>query len=179
MDIRKWLEENIYYRFFGCFYTRFYDTLFDYIEIKIPNEFLGKEISDLGCGDGSDTIRIQRIFKAKSIKGFDYTDSLLVRAASKGISVQKLDLAKEIPKGEMATSTMFLHHIQDKEKILKDITQNFNYLFLMEPILGLFHQVFHEPGILKRDEWIKLFNKVLKKYIQYQYGNKLIIFWQR
>lgn len=179
MDIRKWIEENIYYRFCGCFYTRFYGALFDFIKSKIPKDFFEKEISDLGCGDGTDTLRIKRTFKAKSIRGYDYTDSLLRRTVKKGIKAQKLDLAKEIPRGEMATSIMFLHHIQNKEEVLQKITQNYHYLFLVEPVLGLFHKLFHEPGILKKEEWIKLFDKTLKKYILYQFNNKLIVFWQR
>lgn len=179
MDIRKLIEEKIYYRFFGCFYTRFYGPLFDFIESKIPQEFLGREISDLGCGDGTDTLRLKRIFKATNIMGYDYTDSLLERANKKGIRVQKFNLSQEIPRGEMATSIMFLHHIQDKEKVLRNIIQNFDYLFLVEPILSLFHKIFHEPGILTRNEWIDLFDKILKRYTLYQFSNKLIVFWKR
>lgn len=179
MDIRKWVEENIYYRFCGCFYTRFYGPLFDFIESKIPQEFLGKQVTDLGCGDGSDTLKVKEVFKAKDIIGYDYTDSLLKRARARGIKVQKLDLSQEMPRGEMATSIMFLHHIQDKEKVLKNIIQNFDYLFLVEPILGLFRRIFHEPGILTKKEWIALFDELLQAHTLYQYGNKLIVFWRR
>jgi len=181
MDIRKWVEENIYYRLFGCWYTRFYhyQSLFNFIESKIPEEFLGKEISDLGCGDGTDTLRLEKIFRAKGITGYDYTDSLLKRASKKGIRVQKLNLSKEMPRGEMATSILFLHHIQNKEETLRKISQNFNYLFLVEPILGLFNKIFHEPGILTKNGWVVLFDEILKKYTLYQFSNKLIVFWKK
>ena len=62
MKIRKWIEENIMFRRFGCWNTIFHKSLFDFIESKIPKAFLEKEISDLGCGDGTNTVRIKKLF---------------------------------------------------------------------------------------------------------------------
>ena len=179
MDIRRWFGENIGYRFFGCFYNLFHEPLFNFIESKITKNFLGKNISDLGCGDGTNTLRIKRIFKAKSILGFDHNDFLLKRARKKGLEVEKFDLNKKIPKGEMATFTFSLHHLKDKEKALRLAKENFDFLFLCEPVKDLYHAVFDAGEPLRRQEWVNLFDKVFKKYVLYQFKNSLIVFWQR
>ncbi len=180
MDTRKWFEENIQYRFLGCsYYTIFNKPLFDFIASKIPPDFLGREISDLGCGDGTDTLRLKEIFKAKNIKGFDYNENLLRRATEKGIKVQRLNLTKDMPRGEMATFSYCLHHLPNKEEVLGKAVKNFDYLFLAEPTLTFFRRIFHEPGILKRKEWLILFDKILKRYVLYEQGNRLIVFWKR
>ncbi len=180
MDFRKWFEQNIQYRFLGCgYYTPFNKSMFDFMAAKVTKEFLGREISDLGCGDGIDTLRLKQIFQAKSIQGFDANEDLLKRARGKGIEVQKLDLTKDMPKGEMATFSYCLHHLPNKEEVLVKAVKNFNYLVLAEPTLTLYRRIFHEPGILKREEWLKLFDKVLKSYLLYERGNRLIVFWKR
>ena len=101
MKIKEWVAENIVYRFFGCFYNKNNQPLFDFIATKIPTEFQGKEISDLGCGDGSNTARIEEIFKPEGIIGYDHNDHCLQRAQAAGLKVRKLDLNQEVPQGEI------------------------------------------------------------------------------
>lgn len=177
MRIKEWIGENISYRFFGCCYNIFQEPLFDFVESKIPKSFLDKNISDLGCGDGGNTLKIKRMFKAKKIVGYDHNDFLLKRAKKKGLKVKKLDLNKKVPKGEMATFTFALHHLKDKEKALKKVIKNFDYLFLCEPIQDLYHLLFDAGEPLKKREWTDLFDKILKKYTLYRFKNNLIVFY--
>ena len=69
MNIREWIADNVGYRFTGCAYAKYHDRIFNPIERLVPNEFKNKEISDLGCGDGQNTLRIKHIFSAKNIIG--------------------------------------------------------------------------------------------------------------
>lgn len=177
MNIRQWIAENIGYRFLGCFYAKVHDHIFEFIETKIPEEFLNKEMSDLGCGDGSNTLRLKRIFKPKSIVGYDNSDYLLERARNKGLQVKKLDFNEKVPRGEMATFTFSLHHAKNKEETLKKVVKNFDYVFLCEPVLDLYHRLLDAGKPLEKEDWIRLFDKVLKKYTLYQYKSSLIVFY--
>jgi len=178
MSIREWVANNIGYKYLGCFYTKHHDHIFDFIEAKIPKEFFDREISDLGCGDGSNTFRLEKIFRAKSIIGYEHNSHLIERGKKKGLKIRKFDFNKETPKGEMATFTFSLHHAKDKEETLKKTVANFNYVFLCEPILDLYHRLLDAGGPLKKEDWIKIFDKVLKKYILYQYKNNLVVFYK-
>lgn len=179
MRIKEWVAENIGYRFFGCFYNIFNKPLFNFIESKIPKDFLNKKISDLGCGDGSNTLRIRRIFRAKEVIGYDHNDYLLKKAQKKGLKVEKINLNIKIPKGEMAVFTFSLHHLRDKEKALRDVIVNFDYLFLCEPIKDLYHAFLDAGEPFRKEEWIEVFDKVLKRYLLYQYRNNLIVLYRR
>ncbi|MBU2592371.1 class I SAM-dependent methyltransferase, partial [Patescibacteria group bacterium] len=127
MKLREWIADNVGYRFGGCCYNYFssHKQLFDFIEAKIPDDFLGREISDLGCGDGQNTFKIKKIFKPKKITGYERNDFLIRRAEQRGLKVKKVDLNKKVPSGEMVVSTFALHHLHDKEETLRQIVKNF------------------------------------------------------
>lgn len=179
MKTREWIAEKIGYRFFGCCYNKKTGHVFDFIETKIPKDFLGRSISDLGCGDGSNAVRIKRIFKPKHIVGYDHNGYLLEKAKNRGLKVRELDFNKQIPKGEMATFTFSLHHAKDKEKTLRKVVKNFDYIFICEPMLDLYHRILDAGNPLKQKGWIELFDKVLGKYNSYQYKNNLVVFYRR
>ncbi len=179
MNLREWIADNIGYRFFGCFYNRTHDPLFDFIEGKIPQEFFNRKILDLGCGDGANTKRVERIFRARAIIGFDRNISLLKRAKGKGLKVEKFDLDKDLPKGEMATFTFSLHHAKDKEKTLEEAINKFDYIFLCEPMKDLYHVLFDAGEVLSETDWVALFDKLFKKYTLHKYRNNLIVFYHK
>jgi len=179
MNIRKWIAYNIGYRFFGCLYNSTHDPLFDFIESKIPQEFFDRKILDLGCGDGANTKRIERVFRTKNIIGFDRNVSLLKRARKKGQKVEKFDLDKDLPNGEIAAFTFSLHHAKNKEKTLDETVKKFNYIFLCEPIRGLYHIFFDAGEPLNKADWVMLFDNYLKKYTLHQYKNNLIVFYHK
>jgi SAM-dependent methyltransferase len=179
MRIQEWFGENIGYRFFGCLRNASQSGIFKYIKTKVPKNFMGRTIYDLGCGDGTDTLHLKQIFKPKKVIGYDHNDFLLERARKKGLEVRKLDINKDLPQGELATFVFSLHHAEDKEKTLREAVKKFDYIFLCEPILDLFHRLLDGGTPLSKQEWINIFNKTLKKYKLFQYKNNIIIFYQK
>ena len=179
MRIREWVAENIGYRFFGCLYNRSHDHIFRFIKSKVPEDFLYRSISDLGCGDGGNTIRIQRVFSPKEIIGYDHNDFLLERAKKRGVRAEKIDFKFGLPKGEMGVFTFSLHHAPDKEKTLREAVNNFQFIFLCEPSLDLYHWLLDGGTPLPKRKWIELFDKVLGQYLLYEYKNNLIVFYRR
>ena len=177
MRIREFIIETIGYKLFPCYYNRFHDPLFEFVKSKIPKEFLYKEIWDLGCGDGKNTIRIRKVFQPKSIVACDRSEPMLSRAKKEGLDVQLIDFNKGFPKGEMATFTYSLHHAYDKEKTLKEVVNNFDYIFFCEPYLNLLHIV-NWGHVPTKKRWNKLFDKVLEGYELYEYEGNLIIFYK-
>lgn len=179
MGIREWFADNIGYRFGGCLYAKAHDHIFRYISSVIPDEFKERVISDLGCGDGTNTLRLKKVFKTKSIVGYEKNEYLIKRAREKGLNVKKADLNKEISKGDLATFTFSLHHIKDKEKCLRNVKENFNYIFLIEPCNDLYHRLFDAGEPLSKTEWIRIFDKVLGKYKVYHYKNNILVFYSK
>jgi len=183
MDIREWIANNVGYRFFGCCYNNRFnkqqEALFKLIKSKIPNEFLDKQISDLGCGDGSNTLRIKEIFKPRIITGYEHNDYLVEKARKKGLKIKKIDLDKKIPKGEIAVFTFALHHLKNKEKVLKKVVDNFDYVFLCEPIRDLYHALLDGGKPLSKEKWLYLFDNVFKEYKLYQHKSSLIVFYKK
>ena len=179
MRIKEWIGENIGYRFFGCLYNKSHDHIFTFIQSKIPKDFLHRTISDLGCGDGGNTIRVQKVFQTKKIIGYDHNNFLLDRARKKRLLVKKFDFNSQLPTGEMATFTFSLHHAYDKEKTLREVVEKFRYIFVCEPCLDFYHWLFDGGEPLPKEKWIELFDKTLKKYLIYQYKNNLVVFYKK
>lgn len=177
MNIREWIANNVGYRFGGCAYAKTHDRIFKAIKSLIPREFFGRRISDLGCGDGSNTLRIKKVFKPRNIVGCERNLYLIKRAREKGLKVEKLDLNESIPKGEMATFSFSLHHIRDKVSLLKKIKQTFQYIFLIEPMKDLYHTLLDAGYPLSEKDWIKVFDEALGEYKLHKQGNNLIVFY--
>lgn len=116
MNIRAWIADNIGYRFFGCAYNATTQPLFDYLATVAPKHLLGRRIADMGCGDGTNTLRIRNIFRPKEIVGYERNPYLIERARVHGLTVHEYDLNKAIPKGEMGVFMLSLHHLTDKKK---------------------------------------------------------------
>lgn len=151
---------------------------FKYIENKIPQEFLGRNISDLGCGDGHATRKIMRLFKTKKIKGYEVNRYLVAKARKRGLAVEQTDLGKEVPKGEMATVWGVVHHLQNQEAFLKKIRANFRFAVFNEPVKGFW--AFLDGGEPKKEkEWRMLFEKVLGKCEYLRFKDSLFVFWKK
>jgi len=181
MNIREWIADNIGYRFSGCSYAKYHDRIFDPIKELIPDKFKNRAVSDLGCGDGQNTLRIKRIFDAKTIIGYERNPHLVERARERGVEVEQLDLNKSIPRGEMATFSLALHHIDNKNKVkvLKEVAENFKYVFLIEPMNDLYHRLFDAGHVLSKEKWLKVFDEALGSYSLHEQGNHLIVFYKK
>ncbi len=179
MSLQKRIRVKLGYKLFGnSFATIINKPRFNFIKDKIPEDFKGRSICDLGCGDGSSTLRIKDFFEATEIVGYDIEKSLVNRAIKKGMEAEVMDLQKNIPKGEMATIWGVLHHIKNKGDVLRKVAGNFDYVVIREPIKSWW--AFLDGGEpLELEEWIKLFDKVLGKYKMYRFKDDLYVFWKR
>jgi SAM-dependent methyltransferase len=181
VNLREWIADNIGYRFGGCGYAKYHDKIFNPIEKLIPNKFKNRAISDIGCGDGQNTLRIKRIFRAKKIIGYERNPHLIKKAKKRGLKVKLLDLNKSVPRGEMAVFSFAFHHIDNKNKVrvLKKVAKNFKYIFLIEPMDDIYHRLLDAGHVLSKERWLEVFDEALGKYKYYQRGNSLIVFYSK
>ena len=179
MRLQEWLWDHLYYRFWGCYNSENQGHIFNYIESVIPKSFQRKFLSDLGCGDGKNTLRIKKAFKTKGINGYDRNKHLVKRAVLNGINAKVLDLEKYMPKGEQGSFIMSLHHLKNKEVILRKAKENFKQLFLCEPCLTFRLRLIDGGKPLSKKDWISLFDKVFGNYQLYEYLNLMMVFYER
>ena len=150
----------------------------------VPSDFKGKEMYDFGCGDGKITKRIKDIFQAKKVLGFDVNPSLVKRARKRGIRAEVLDLerwAKEgkDQKGELAVIWGVLHHLKNPKGVLEKIKNNFQYLFLREPLLGKRKPLFELGSPFEKEKFKKDLDEILKNYKDYEYKGAIFVFWRK
>lgn len=181
MNIREWIADSIIYRLTGCAYNKHHDHIFEFIKQNIPPQFFDKNISDFGCGDGGNTLRVQEVFEARKITGYERNKHLVQKARAKKLRIKQIDLNKSIPKGELATLTFALHHLKNPEKVLLTVKNNFEYVFLCEPCNDLYHRLFDAGNPLSRKEWISVFDKVFgeNKYHLFNYKNNVVLFYPK
>ena len=180
--VTKWQKEirmKIAYKVIGNFFPHVLSKpYFDYLRDKIPGEFFGKNISDIGCGDGFSTQKIKDLFKAKSIKGYEVNDFLIAKAKKRGLTVEKLNLEKDVPRGDMAVVWGVLHHLKNKEEVVEKIKSNFNLAVFNEPVKSFW--AFLDGGEpLTLDQWKKIFNKNLGIYRSFRFRDNYFVFWKK
>ena len=147
-----------------------------FLEEIVPSDFKGKEMYDFGCGDGKITKRLKDIFQAKKVLGFDVNPSLVKRAKKRGIRAEVLDLERwakegEDQKGELAVIWGVLHHLKNPKEVLKKIKNNFQYLFLREPLLGKRKPLFELGSPFEKEKFKKDLDEILKNYKDYEYNS--------
>ncbi|MFH0987400.1 MAG: methyltransferase domain-containing protein [Patescibacteria group bacterium] len=150
----------------------------DFLKKILPEDFRGREMHDLGCGDGKVTVILKGILKAKDCYGYDTNEKLIKLSREKGIKTEKMDLEKSLPKGELAIFWGVLHHLKSPREVLKRVKSNFKYLIFREPLkkgITLF-----ELGKPFRAEQIeKILKDSLGDYESYIYKNAIFVFWRK
>lgn len=106
----------------------------EFLRQNTPANFKYRAMDDLGCGDGKVTLLLKGVFLPTELKGFDIHPLLVKRARSKGIKAEVKDLDKEVPQGELAVVWGVLHHLRDKENFLERLNQNYQFIFIREPV---------------------------------------------
>ncbi|HUV72583.1 MAG TPA: class I SAM-dependent methyltransferase [Clostridia bacterium] len=180
MSWQKNLRMDLGYRFFGNSFERFFDRgrMLKILQQNVPPEFLEKDISDLGCGDGLTTQRIAKALKAKSVIGYEFNKFLLNKAEQRGLSVKQWDLDQGVPTGELAVIWGVIHHLEDQETFLKKLKQNFRYAVIREP-LKRWHSFLDGGEPKAKEDWIKLFNNTLGDCQFIESGDNIYVFWKR
>lgn len=81
---------------------------------------------DVGCGDGSLTIKVANIIGASKVYGVDIDEKALVKASEKGVITFKCDLSKgSLPFNDssfdIATIFEVIEHLDDPQNVLREV----------------------------------------------------------
>jgi hypothetical protein len=144
---------------------------------KVPPEFQGRALDDLGCGDGKITVRLKEVFKPSKLRGFDVNSSLVRRAKQKGIDAEVRNLDADVPQGELAVMWGVLHHLSDRETCLKRIRQNYRMAFIREPIKNNAINGLEMGQPLIKEEIERLVQKHLPRAEMFYFGHCIFIFY--
>ena len=146
----------------------------------VPKEFKEKEMYDLGCGDGKITTLLQEIFEPSKISGCDVNFGLVRRAKKRRIVSEVRDLESSVPKGEFAVVWGVIHHLKNQIEILKKIKENFQFLFLREPLVTEGKKSFLELGEpFEKKRIKKMCKEVFGEYKDYEYKGAYFLFWRK
>lgn len=87
------------------------------------NQFKGRIVLDLGCGDGEDSLQIANF--AKKVIGVDILNNESWKKNKRKNLVFKISAAEKLPFANNSFTGLFLkdviHHVQDTEKTMKEI----------------------------------------------------------
>lgn len=148
----------------------------EFLSQRVPDEFKGRRLVDLGCGDGVNTIRLKGIFHPSSIVGYDLHPGLVMRSRRRGINAYVADIQKERIKGELGVLWGVLHHIQRPRDLLLKLKEDFEYLFIRERVSKRFFELGHP---FSRDTLLALCQDVLGKILVIEYKDLIFVFYKK
>ncbi len=142
-----------------------------------PSTFQQRQMDDLGCGDGRVTLLLREIFLPRMLRGFDINPGLVRRARKRGIEAEVKNLDEEMPIGELAVMWGVLHHLKDWEGCLKRMKENYELIFIREPVSkgGIKWLELGHP--LRKGEIESLIEKHLADSQVFYYGNAIFILY--
>ena len=136
MKLRHAIVEGLVYLFFGnnIVVGLHIKKQLEFLREHIPPGFQHRKMDDLGCGDGKVTIRLKDIFLPESLRCFDVNPGLVKRSSKKGFCAEVMNLEQDFPSGELAVMWGSLHHLQDMAGCLDKLKQNYEMVFIREPL---------------------------------------------
>jgi len=143
----------------------------------IPPYFKHRQMDDLGCGDGKVTVLLKEIFLPKRLRGFDINPRLVRRARDKGIEAEVINLGEAMPQGELAVMWGVLHHLQDREGCLRKVKENYDLVFIREPIKTGFINWLELGHPLRKQAIECLVKEYLASSQVFYCGNSILIFY--
>lgn len=175
--------ETFLYSFFGnnLFISPGLKWQLNFLKKNIPQDFLGREAYDIGCGDGKTTLILKEILKAKNIFGYDVHPGLVKRAEKRGIRAKLLDIEKEIPRGELAVMWGVLHHLKRQKEVLREIKNNFDYFLMREPLrkFSIFSNIIELGEPFRKEGIKKMLDEVFGEYRFLEYKGAAFAFWRK
>lgn len=131
MNIIKFLEKIVYA---GGFNLNFYNTdlAIEGLEKYAPKSFFNRRVTDIGCGDGTNTLKIKEAIKTKEISGFEISSSLVNTARKKDLKVTQANPGDKIS-GDLGVLWGVVHHFDNPENDMYQIVKNFNSFIIREP----------------------------------------------
>ena len=152
--------ENVLYQLSGRNFD-FYNTesVFNKMAETCSESFFYRKITDVGCGDGKNSLRIAKILKAKAIVGREISSRLVVAANNRGLRTIKMEVGEKIS-GDLGILWGVVHHMTNPQKELKKLIKNFNCLLIREPSNK--YRIFEAGKRFSRDEIDSIVNKAVE-----------------
>ena len=125
----------------------------------VPDNLLHRNMDDLGCGDGKVTVLLEEIFQPSKLRAFDVNPGLVRRARKKGIDAQVGDLNTTMPSGELGVLWGVLHHLEDYDKVLQRMKENYPLIFIREPVRNGRIRELELGSPLSREKLVDLINR--------------------
>ncbi len=149
----------------------------DCLREVLPSHLRGRQVDDLGCGDGKLTVLLREILQPVSLRGFDVNPALVRRAKSRGIDAQFMDLENCVPVGDLAVVWGVLHHLSDPVRCLARIKANYDSAFIREPIRGTSPAFLELGSPMRRDEFGDMVRRSLPGGHISFYDDCAFVFW--
>lgn len=132
MNLIKTLEKIVYD--YGHNFN-FYDTDLAIKELgkQAPKGLFGRNMIDIGCGDGTNTKKIKEALKAKTIIGYEVSPTLAKTARDRGLEIVKMNPGDKIS-GEVGVLWGVVHHFDNPVEEMIGIIKNFESFIIREPI---------------------------------------------
>jgi len=108
------------------------DAVISKLRESAPKSFFGRKISDIGCGDGVNTIKIAKVLKAIDVCGYDISMSLVDKAKDRGLKVVVVNRDEKIT-GDLGVLWGVVHHFADPVEDMVKIVKNFKSFLIREP----------------------------------------------
>lgn len=102
------------------------------LEKNLPFAFKRRQVIDIGCGDGTVTMKLKKVLAPQTLLGLDIYPALVKRARSRGVTVEIRNVEKETPAGDLGILWGVLHHFTAPADILRKIHRNFRSLIIRE-----------------------------------------------
>lgn len=121
--------------YFGGINFNFYNTNLVLAELKkkAPKNFFCREISDIGCGDGVNTLKVAKALESKKVIGYEIEPALIKTAQKKGLEVIKIGVDTVIS-GDLGILWGVVHHFDNPVEEMYRIIKNFRSFIIREPI---------------------------------------------
>lgn len=124
---------------------------------NLDSELLGRDITDIGCGDGAVSLKLMEILKPQSFKGVDVSPALVRTAKKRGVDAHVLDVGKESLTGDVGILWGVLHHFVNPTETLQKLSHNFNCLIIRESTDS--NRLFELGHRLSKKELTEIFEK--------------------
>lgn len=143
----------------------------------LPAELIGRDVDDLGCGDGKVTVLLKNLLQPSRLRGFDLHQGNVRRAISRGIDASSVDLDNHLPKGELAVMWGVLHHLDDPERCVNKLKENYPLLLIREPIRTGAVKGWELGNPMRLKELISVFDNCLPGHRIHHFGSSIIVLY--
>lgn len=108
------------------------DLEVEYLKKHVPNSYRKRNVIDIGGGDGEVSLKLMPVLKPTSFLLVDMYDAFVKAAKKRGLKAKKVDVEKQVLKGDLGILWGVVHHLDDPVAALAKLKKNFNNLLIRE-----------------------------------------------